>query len=410
MIAWPHCTAEAAHMAPKDNHVSLTPNEKKIVKALLNKNWRNQDIQALINTGRKATINSGRITGVKKDANQKAASDDEVAFFELKKRSFDPHTGLNQYDDERLVRAREAMILAVQIFNSASLKFKTEVFSVLANIAWTYLLHEYYYRKKVKIVDADGRSLLLSKMIERKDSPLSEGVRQNLRAMKTLRDQVEHLILGPADKKWLTFFQACCLNFDKTLCELFGEKLSLSNDLSLALQFAKMNIEQLAIVNSHNLSPEIQAIDAQIMDGMTEEQINNTEFQFRVIYTLDAASKSHAHFQFVNPDSAAGKQIHNVLTKKVIADDLYPHKPAAVAKLVADKTGIKFTSNDHTKAWNFLKIRPKKGSPQPENTNKTFCIYHAAHNDYTYSSAWIDKLVEEIADDEKLRAIRAFNK
>lgn len=63
-----------------------------------------------------------------------------VDYFMLHKRAFDPQTGLNRYDDESLIRAREAMILGVQIFNSAALKFKSEVFCVLSNIAWTYLL------------------------------------------------------------------------------------------------------------------------------------------------------------------------------------------------------------------------------------------------------------------------------
>src|SRR5690606_27260466 len=121
------------HMAAKNN-VSLTDAEKRVVKALLAKGWRNQDIQALANPGRKATINSGRITGVKKNENEALATDDEVAFFQIKKRSYDQQTGLNQYDDERLIRAREAMILAVQIFNSPALKFKTEVFTMLANV------------------------------------------------------------------------------------------------------------------------------------------------------------------------------------------------------------------------------------------------------------------------------------
>ena len=58
------------------------------------------------------------------------------------------------------------MILAVQIYNSAALSFKTEVFVVLANIAWTYLLHEYFERRGVGIIDKDGRSLLLGQMIE----------------------------------------------------------------------------------------------------------------------------------------------------------------------------------------------------------------------------------------------------
>lgn len=200
------------------NVVSLTAEEKRVAKALLAKKWRNQDIQALINTGRKATINSGRITGVKKNAEQEIASEDEVAFFLLKKRSYDQQTGLNRYDDERLIRAREAMILAVQVFNSAALRFKTEVFTMLANVAWTYLMHEWYARNtEVELVNSDGFSKPLSELVERGDCPLPEGVRQNLRALNTLRDKVEHHLLGKADQKWLGIFQACCLNFDKAL-------------------------------------------------------------------------------------------------------------------------------------------------------------------------------------------------
>lgn len=207
-------------MVTRKKEGALTAHEKKIVKALLDKGRRNQDIQALINIGRPATINGARITEVKKNKKQKSASDDEVKFYKIKKQSIDPATGLNLFDDERLIRAREAMILAVQIFNSAAFRFKTEVFSVLVYIAWTYLLHEFYERKKVKIVQKDGRSLLLSQMVERPDCPLSDGAKNNLRSLKTIRDEVEHRLLGKSDVKWLGLFQACCLNFDKAMCKL----------------------------------------------------------------------------------------------------------------------------------------------------------------------------------------------
>jgi hypothetical protein len=55
-------------MAARKRGGGLTADEKRIVKALLNEGWRNQDIQALVNEGRQATINSARITGVKQDA------------------------------------------------------------------------------------------------------------------------------------------------------------------------------------------------------------------------------------------------------------------------------------------------------------------------------------------------------
>jgi hypothetical protein len=146
---------------------ALTRQEMQIVKALLGRGWRNQDIQALVTVGRNATINSARITEVKQNENLAPASNDAVDFFIIKKKSFDPKTRLNFFDDERLIRAREAMVLAVEIFNSPSLKFKTEVFSILVNVAWTYLLHEFYIRKKAKIVGDDRRTLLLSQMIKR---------------------------------------------------------------------------------------------------------------------------------------------------------------------------------------------------------------------------------------------------
>lgn len=48
---------------------------------------------------------------------------------------------------ELLAKSREAALAAVQIFNNPQITFKSEVFIVLMNIAWTYLLHAYYRTK-----------------------------------------------------------------------------------------------------------------------------------------------------------------------------------------------------------------------------------------------------------------------
>ena len=113
---------------------ALTVEEKHLVKGFLNSGWRNQDIQALLNVGRISTINSARITEVKQDDAIDAASSSKLDHFEKVQRSFNAETGLNPYKHERLIRAREAMIMAVHIFNGGMV-FKTEAFSVMANIA-----------------------------------------------------------------------------------------------------------------------------------------------------------------------------------------------------------------------------------------------------------------------------------
>jgi hypothetical protein len=385
---------------------TLTKLEKPVIKGLLARGWCNQDIQALVNIYRKATVNSARITEVKNDDSVKAANDDDLDFYIRKKKAYDQQTGLNLFEDERLIRAREAMILAVQTFNNPSLRFKTEVFSVLANIAWTYLLHEYYQRKGVKIANADGHSLLLSQILKREDCPLSQGIKNNLTDVKKVRDAVEHELLGRADHKFFPLFQACCLNFDKTLCELFGDSLSLSNELSLALQFAKLDFEQLIELEKHDIPQQIKALDASLQISHTETELADLEYQFKVIYTLQSAAKSRAHIQFVRPDSAEGKEICNVLEKRVISDSFYPHKPGDVCKLVTKETKKRFTLHNHSQALYLHKIRPKGKSRQPDNTNKDYCIYHPIYQ--TYSDSWIKKLCALVMSDEDFGKIKAY--
>ncbi|GLQ05860.1 DUF3644 domain-containing protein [Sneathiella chinensis] len=395
-------------MSVKKKEGSLTAEEKRITKALLSQGWRNQDIQDLINRGRIATINSARITEVKKNNQIKLAKQDEVEFFIARKNAFDPNTGLNLYDHERLIRSREAMILAVHSFNSPTLKFKTEQFAVQANIAWTYLLHEYFSRKGVSITEKDGRSLLLSKMIRRRDSPLSKGVTNNIRDLIEIRDTVEHKLLRRSDQKFFALFQANCLNFDKVLCELFGQKVSLQNELSLALQFAKLDFQQVTDLQKFDIPEHIQTLDARLNQRLTNEEKIDLEYQFKVIYTLDNASKSKAHFEFIQPGSEEGKQIQNVLEKRVIGDDLYPHKPGQACKFITEKSGQKFTSHNHTQAWHFYKVRPTSKSKQPGNTNKEYCIYHSSHGDYTYNDKWIAFVADEIKSEEKFNEIKSF--
>lgn len=393
---------------PKRNRAgSLSSSEKRIVKRLLARGWRNQDIRALVNIERSATINSARITSVKQDQEQRLASDEEVDFYLIRKRSYDPKTGLNAYDDERLVRAREAMILAVQVFNSAGLSFKTEVFAVLANISWTYLLHEYYVRKRVNIIKNDGKTVALSEMIEREDCPLSDGVRKNLKDLKVIRDEVEHKLLGRGDIKWQSLFQACCLNFNRCIQEFFGERLSLTHELSFALQFNRMEIDQLAELNKYEIPSHIEALDASLEENLTDAQRTDLEYRFRVIYTLDAASRTRSHIEFLRPESAEGKDVRNVLVQHKLADHLYPHKPSQVTALVSEQSGQRFTTNNHTQAWKHFKVRPKSGAKQPENTNRDFCIYHRTHKDYTYSDAWVEHLIEAVSNQETFEAIKS---
>ena len=50
---------------------------------------------------------------------------------------------------ELLIKSREAMLAAVQIYNNPQITFKSEIFISMAIISWTYLMHTYYANKGI---------------------------------------------------------------------------------------------------------------------------------------------------------------------------------------------------------------------------------------------------------------------
>jgi hypothetical protein len=384
---------------------SLTLAEKRIAKALALAGERNQDIHILINLGRSPSVNFGRLSGVKEWAIE-PASEDEVGRYRFEKSLVDLKTGLSPFQNERLVRAREAMMLAVQVFNLPALLFKTELFAISANVAWTYLLHEFYDRKGVRLEDKQGNTLLLSQMIKRHDCPLAKDVKKNLAAMKVIRDDVEHKVLSSLGRSFYTLFQANCLNFEEAICALFGTQMSLGSTLSYALQFSKMTADQLAQLQKYDLNDEINAINERIRTAAEADGTEGMQYQFKVSYSFDKVAKGDANIVFSNNNPDGNRKLE-VVVQKVATDEQWPHKAAAVVKEVKKASGVALSQHNHTQAWRRYHARPKGGAANPAMCNKKFCTYHPAHGDYTYSQDWVEKLVAAVQDDDELAAIKA---
>lgn len=385
---------------------SLTDHEKRISKKLLEDGGTYQDVQQLINTGRNPTINPGRLAGWK-GWDLEAATDLEIMRFKYEKSLVDLKSGLSPIDDERLYRAREAMIAAVEIFNSPNMLFKVQIFPVLSQIAWTYLLHEYYVRKAIDVVDENGNSLLLSQILVRDDCPLEGDVKKNLTATKILRDNVEHKTLASIGRTYWPLFQANCLNFDQTIRKLFGENTGLQDSLSVSLQFSKMDIDQLSQLQAYDLTPEIEAIDNAIAEGVGLSGEEGANYQFKVSYHFEKATKGDSHIVFSqnNPDAKAKK---NVLTQKVVGDELWPYKPGDVVAKVRAEADPSFNAHHHQLAWKKFGARPRPKAKNPADCKKDYCHYHSAHDDYTYSEKWVEFLKGVVSDAEEFESLKSF--
>jgi len=117
---------------------------------------------------------------------------------QVQKYSSNPYKPALKENVESLVdKAKEAAILAIDIYNRPMTAFRTQGFTVMMIIAWTSLLHaifeqtgvDYFHYDKegvVKIVDGDKKAWELSKCID-ECKELSHPVRENLKLFILLR-------------------------------------------------------------------------------------------------------------------------------------------------------------------------------------------------------------------------------
>ncbi len=196
-----------------------------------------------------------------KHASVKISATDELDSFIASWPEVDNETGLSLRGDKLLIKAREAMIAAVHTFNSAGLTFRVELFIVTAVVAWTYLLHawlkregiDYRYSKrqngeKVVVRTPSGAEKFwdLGQSLKHTRCPIEQGAKDNLSSILELRHEIEHRATSRIDDAVSAKLQACCINFNDAIKQLFGAQYALERRLPIALQFVTFSPDQRA--------------------------------------------------------------------------------------------------------------------------------------------------------------------
>lgn len=264
--------------------------------------YNDQDILAYF-TRPTRSVNHRAISEIRtgaKHAATRAASAAELDGFLAAWPEVDPQTGLSLRGDELLIKAREAMVAAVHMFNGAGLYFRAELFIVSAIIAWTYLLHAYYRREGIdyryyKTVEGAREVVKTSNGAEKywelghclRDDrcPLEKGVKQNLEFLIALRHEIEHRCTNRIDEAVSAKLQACCINFNDAAKKLFGPQFGLERRLPIALQFVTFGADQRALLKRASTLPtHIEAMTTAFHDGLSPEELASLQFAHRVAY------------------------------------------------------------------------------------------------------------------------------
>lgn len=366
-------------MAVRKRGNTLEKWEIALIKAMIAKgDWPNdQDILAFF-TRPTRSVNHRAIAEIRKNekhASVKPASEDELSEFLATWPNIDPQTGLSIQGDELLIKAREAMIAAVHIFNSAGLIFRAELFIVTIVIGWTYLLHAWFRREGIdyRYKNADGTIKKtkqgddcyweLGKCLRHASCPIPAGAVNNLDFLLILRHELEHRSTSRIDDAISSKLQACCINFNEAIKTLFGAQYGLERRLPIALQFVTFDSDQRAILKkANNLPPHIATMMDEFHNGLSEEEQADPRFAYRVAFVPkvgNRASNADIAVEFIKANSDEAKEINRVLLKEV---NKKRYTPTQIVEQMQAEGYPRFKLQNHTELWQSLDAKnPAKG-------------------------------------------------
>ena len=287
---------------------------------------------------------------------------------------------------ELLRNSCEAALNAVQTFNNPLTTFKTETFIVLMNIAWTYMLHAYYHqlgieyryyekgpkrRKFDRTKSGAFKYWELERCLNESACPLDGPTKLNLRFMIGLRHEIEHHKPAGSDERFSGRYLACCLNYERYICDLFGKGHSLGANAAFTLQFRNLATteapEEAETPLPSNIAKYLQEFDAELSD----DEISSPHFRRRFLFVPVVTSKkaqADEVIEFVPADSELGKSVNASYQQILLKEVERPkHLPGQIVKLMLEQGYTGFIQaggrmHHHTQLWKNLDAKnPGKG-------------------------------------------------
>ncbi len=159
-------------------------------------------------------------------------------------------------------------------------------------------------------------------------------------------------------------YQACAVNFNHYIKQLFGTKYGIDRHLAYSLQFAELSEEQIAPPSDADLPANVRSYIAAFDSQLTEDEMSSQRFAYRMVFVPKLVGKvgqADRVVEFVPADSPVTDAVNGeiVALKEV---ERPKHLPSQIVKLMQKEGFRRFTMHSHTVLWKELDAKnPAKG-------------------------------------------------
>ena len=304
--------------------------------------------------------------------------------------------------------AKQEALLACDLYNEPRQPRSFELFVIHMARAWLNLFHAVQAELGGAEESWDLASVVATHLPRAQDP-----IRRNIEFFIGLRERIEHKLTARQLRSLEAVVSGKALaylrDFETYLVHEFGERQSLAESLRFPVFLSSLGRNALAeIQGTYRRIPAatrkyIEAFDAETND----ETRTDPGYDFKVYLVPKSAGGPEADLamEFVRLEDLSPEQREQVEVGTVLIRDRHVEvanvdrlRPSEVVERV-QPAWERFNLYYHTLAVRYFKVRPKGKSEHPDATDTRYCYFDVVHRDYTYTMAWVEKLLAELAHD-----------
>jgi len=310
--------------------------------------------------------------------------------------------------DKMLEKSQEAFLLAIEIYNKPTIKYRVEGFAFFICNAWELMLKSYliknnghtsiYYKNK------PDRTISLSECIRKIFTNDKDPLRMNLEKIIELRDVSTHFITEDYEMVYVPLFQSCILNFNEKMLAFHNidlTKIIPQNFLTLSVSLKALENSTIVAKYPEEISNKLLNLKSNI-DNLSDQ--NNAKFSIRIDHHYYITKDKNKATNTVKIDSSSENPVRIL---KELKDPNNTHKYTTKLcidiikeNLLRNNIQLKYNGNitefNSFHFTNFCKHFNLKNNPD-------FCYVHKQFNTprYSYSQQAIDFIITELGKDSE---------
>ena len=305
---------------------------------------------------------------------------------------------------ERLVdKAKEAFVMAIEIYNKPSINYRLEGFSFFICNAWELMLKAHIINKfganSIYYSNKPNRTITLENCVHKIFTNEKAPLRKNLEKIIELRNISTHFVTEEYEAIYIPLLQACVFNF-----------------VDKMMEFHKIDMTSVIPENFITLSVRLKSLNETEIRGKYEEQVAEKLVSLQKTLETMVAENNSAfaikveHYHYMTKDRSQATEIYHIDKRaeegvkiiKEIKDPNDTHKYSAKAcikeinkkvqkeniKLFFNEKEVKFNMYHFNLFTSYFAIK--------ENERMCFIYQISTQPQYSYSQQAIDFIFDEI--------------